>query len=159
MKVYKGGTFLQLHLMRSTKMKCSQTCLIWSWRDHQKNWIIQEFKLRKLCSKYIIVKGPIKKLRIIHKFELDKFDCISKRDVQTVDLLCYLQNTNAFWLQIFPFDSNTLLFITLIFTSVIKQISFRYSFARLHDITSQKSITVIFIAARRTNPIPTICNP
>jgi len=58
----------------------------------------------------------------------------------------------------FLFDSHILLFITLIFTSVIKQKNFRYSFARLHDITSQKSIIVIFIAASRTNPIPTICN-
>ena len=42
---------------------------------------IQEFELGMLCSKYIIVKVPIKKLRIIHefelyKFELDKFNCI-----------------------------------------------------------------------------------
>ena len=34
-----------------------------------------------VCSKYITVNGPIKKLRIIHgfelyKYELDKFDCI-----------------------------------------------------------------------------------
>ena len=47
----------------------------------KKNRIIQEFELGKLCSKYIIVKRPIKKLWIIHefelyRFELDKFDCI-----------------------------------------------------------------------------------
>ena len=43
-------------------------------KEPQKNRIIQEFELRKLCSKLEWVKGPIKKLRIIHGFELYKFE-------------------------------------------------------------------------------------
>ena len=42
----------------------SQTCLIRSWRDHQKNQIFQEFELGKLCSKYKIVKRPIKNVEL-----------------------------------------------------------------------------------------------
>ena len=41
-----------------------QTCLIRSWRDHQKNRIIQEFELGKLCSKLESAKGPIKYLKL-----------------------------------------------------------------------------------------------
>ena len=43
----------------------------------QKKRIIQEFELWKLCSKYIIIKGPIKNFEL-YKFELDKFRCIWK---------------------------------------------------------------------------------
>ena len=55
----------------------SQTCTIRSWRDHQKNRIIQEFELGKLYN----CQGTHNKLRIIHEFELynfglDQFDCI-----------------------------------------------------------------------------------
>ena len=61
-----------------TNLRYSQTCLIRSWRDHKKKKrIIQEFELWKLCSKYIIIKGPIKNFEL-YKFELDKFRCIWK---------------------------------------------------------------------------------
>jgi hypothetical protein len=54
-------------LSASAGRNYSQTCLTRSWRDRQKkkkNRIIQEFEIVKLCSKYIIVKGPIKNFEL-----------------------------------------------------------------------------------------------